>query len=193
MGHARKQLFFGKEAFPSRTCPICNSTDADTWLYILLKCKQQHIHALITKRHNRAVWEIRKLIVSARISRYYTLMNVGTHNDLPQENTVPPWLLSYICGTQRYHCNARLKPDILCIIGHSYNHPPRIPYTRYHHGGKHRKVDNLWSLHPFIANELTTCWYHGNARANIGEQKRNYMEQRHLFYSMSHKISICLL
>jgi hypothetical protein len=39
MGHARKQLFFGREAFPSRTCPICNSTDADTWLHVPLKCK----------------------------------------------------------------------------------------------------------------------------------------------------------
>ena len=30
MGHTRKQLFFGREAFPSRTCLICNSTDANT-------------------------------------------------------------------------------------------------------------------------------------------------------------------
>ena len=49
MGHARKQLFFGREAYPSNTCPICNSPDADTWLHVLPKCKQQHIHALITK------------------------------------------------------------------------------------------------------------------------------------------------
>ena len=34
------------------------------------------------------------------------------------------WILLYTCGTQRCHCNARLKPDILCIIGHLYNHPP---------------------------------------------------------------------
>jgi hypothetical protein len=70
MGHARKQLFFGKEAFPSRTCPICNSTNADTWIHVLLKWKQQHIHALITKRHNKAVWEIRKLTLSTR-STYF--------------------------------------------------------------------------------------------------------------------------
>ena len=131
MGHARKQLFFGREAFPSRTCPICNSTDAETWLHVLLKCKQQHIHALITKRHNKAVWEIRRLILTNKISRHYTLMNAGTHNDTPQENTVPPWLLPCTCSTQRCHCNARLKPDILCIIGHPHNHPspPQKPYT----------------------------------------------------------------
>ena len=126
MGHARKQLFFGREAFPSRTCPICNSTDGDTWLHVLLKCKQQHIHALITKIHNKAVWEILKLIVSTRISRHYTLMNVGTYNEIPQENTVPSWLLPCTCDTQRCHCNARLKLDILCIIGHPYA-PPQKP------------------------------------------------------------------
>ena len=43
--------------------------------------------------------------------------------------------------------------------------------NQYVMGRKHGKVDNLWSLHPFIASELTTCWYHGNAGANIGEQK----------------------
>jgi hypothetical protein len=38
MGNARKQLFFGIERFPTITCPICNSLEADTWLHLLLKC-----------------------------------------------------------------------------------------------------------------------------------------------------------
>ena len=49
MGHAQKQLFLGREAYPSKTCLICNSPNAVTWLHVLLKYKQQHIHALITK------------------------------------------------------------------------------------------------------------------------------------------------
>jgi hypothetical protein len=124
MGHARKQLFFGRTAYPSHTCPICNSVEADTWLHVLLKCKQQHIHALITNRHNKAVWEIRKLLVSNKITRHYILMNAGTYNDHPPENTVPTWLLPCTCDTHRCHCNARLKPDILCVLGHPYNSPP---------------------------------------------------------------------
>ena len=62
MGHARKQLFFGREAYPSKTCHVCISLEVDTWLHVLLKCKQQHMHALITKKHNKIVWELRKLI-----------------------------------------------------------------------------------------------------------------------------------
>jgi hypothetical protein len=127
MGQARKQLFFGREAYPSKTCPICNSLDADTWLHVLLKCKQKHIHTLISKRHNKIVWKIRKLILSNKISRHYTLMNAGTYNEQTQENTVPTWLLPCTCGTHRCNCNAGFKPKILCVIEHPYNHPHHKP------------------------------------------------------------------
>jgi hypothetical protein len=128
MGNAKKQLFFGIERFPSNTCPICNSSDADTWLHVLLKCNQHHIHALRTKRHNKAVWELRKLILSSQKSRCYILMNAGTFNNNPQENTVPTWLLPCTCTQQRCHCNARLKPDLLCIKGFPHqNTPPTNP------------------------------------------------------------------
>ena len=93
MGHTRKQLFFGRDAYPSHTCLICNSSEVDTWLHVLLKCKQQHVHALITNKHNKAVWEIHKLLISNKVSRHYILMNAGTYNELSQENTVPTWLL----------------------------------------------------------------------------------------------------
>ena len=43
-------FFVGREAYPLITCPICNLLDVDTWLHVLLQCKQQHIHALITKK-----------------------------------------------------------------------------------------------------------------------------------------------
>jgi hypothetical protein len=51
-------------------------------------------------------------------------MNANTYNGLPQDNTIPTWLLPCTCGTQRCHCNAIFKPYILCIIGHPYNYPP---------------------------------------------------------------------
>jgi hypothetical protein len=124
MGHAKKQLFFDKNKYPSNTCPICNSLDAHTWLHILLKCKQQHIPMLITKIHNKAVCEIRKFIISNKISWHYTLMNASTYNGLPQENTIPTWLLLCTCNAQRCHYNVRFKPDILCIICHPYNYLP---------------------------------------------------------------------
>ena len=128
MGNFRKQLFFGIERFPSTTCSICNSTDPDTWLHVLLKCKHPHMHGLIVQRHNAAVREIRKLLLSASESRCLIYMNAGTFNDKPPENTVPPWLLPCTCNTQKCHCNARLKPDLLCVQGLEHNsYPPDTP------------------------------------------------------------------
>jgi hypothetical protein len=68
MGNARKQLFFGPALFPSITCPICPSPDPDTWKHLLLSCTQQHIHTLCIQRHNKAVWELHKLLVSSHTS-----------------------------------------------------------------------------------------------------------------------------
>jgi hypothetical protein len=53
-------------------------------------------------------------------------MNAGTFNNNPQENTVPNWLLPCTCNTQRCHCNARFRPDILCVKGLPYQNDPPI-------------------------------------------------------------------
>jgi hypothetical protein len=126
MGNAHKQLFFGTDLYPSITCSIHNSLEPDTWFHVLLTCKQQHIHALRTTRHNKAVVELRKLIISSSNSRCYILMNASTFNANPLENIVPPWLLPYTCQHQRCQCNARFKPDILCIRGIPYQHNPLL-------------------------------------------------------------------
>ncbi len=100
----------------------------DTWLLVLLKCNHHHIHAIRVKRHNKAIWTLCKLIMSTYKSRCYTLMNAGTFNNNPPENTVPTWLLPCTCINLRCQCNARLKPDILCIKGLPYkNTPPTLP------------------------------------------------------------------
>ena len=124
MGNARKQTFFGHAWFPSISCSICNSTNPDTWLHVLLHCQNRYIHGLIVKRHNEAVWEICKLIITSNISRCFIQMNAGIFNDKPQENTVPSWLLPCTCNTQKCHCNARLKPDIICVKSLLYEAPP---------------------------------------------------------------------
>ena len=128
MGNAKKQLFIGIKSFPSITYPICNSFDGDTWLHVLLKCNHHHIHALRTKRHNKAVWELRKLILSTQKSRCYTLNECGDIYRNPQDNTTPTWILLCTCRQQRCHCNARFKPDLLCVreLPHQST-PPTLP------------------------------------------------------------------
>ena len=128
MGNACKQLFFGPTLFPHITCSLCHSPKPDTWKHVLLSCTQQHIHALRIKRHNKAVWELPKLLLSHPNTKCYTLMNAGTHNTLPHDNTVPAWLLPCTCTTPRCHCNACFQPDLLCVHGIPYQHqPPTAP------------------------------------------------------------------
>ena len=126
MGNAKKTIILDREAYPSITCSICNSLEFDTWLHILLNCKQRHIHALQIIRHNNAVWALRKLLISSKHSRCYILMNARTFKDKPLENTISPWLLPCSCSHQRCHCNARFKPDKICIKGLPYQANPPI-------------------------------------------------------------------
>jgi hypothetical protein len=58
-------------------------------------------------------------------------MNAGTFNNNPQENIVPTWLLPCTCEQQRCHCNARFKPDLLCIkeLPHQSTPPPHPTYN----------------------------------------------------------------
>ena len=37
-----------------------------------------------------------------------------------QDNTIPPWILSYTCITTRSECLAKLRPDIVYIQGAAY-------------------------------------------------------------------------
>jgi ribonuclease HI len=129
MGNARKHLFWN-ELFPNINCSLCRMIQPDTWLHILLCCKEPNIHRLRISRHNKAVHEIRKLLISNTKSRCFTLVNAGKSEGHIQENTVPNWLLPCSCNnqTQRCQCNAKLRPDILCIRNHPYNaEPPQEP------------------------------------------------------------------
>jgi hypothetical protein len=102
----------------------------NTWLHILLCCTEPHIHKLRINRHNKAVHEIRKLLISNIKPRCVIPVNAGKSDGQTQENTVPNWLLPCRCNnqTQRCQCNARLRLDILCIRNHPYNaEPPQDP------------------------------------------------------------------
>jgi hypothetical protein len=136
MGNERKHLFWN-ELFPNINCSLCQIIQPDTWLYLLLCCTKPHIHKLRINRHNKAVQEIRKFLISNTESRCYILMNVGKTDERLQENTVPHWLLPCTCNNQthRCQCNAKLRLDILCIRNHPYNaEPPNQPINGTIHG-----------------------------------------------------------
>ena len=129
MGNARKHLFWN-EIFPNINCSLCRMIQLDTWLHILLCCKEPHIRKLYISRHNKAVHEIHKLLISNTKSCCFTLVNAGKIDGQTHENTIPNQLLPCSCNTQaqQCQCNSKLQPNILCIRNHPYNvEPPQEP------------------------------------------------------------------
>jgi hypothetical protein len=108
---------------------VLNTQSIDTWSHLLLACTNPNIHKLRIKRHNNTIWEIHKLLLSNKISRYLILINVGKNNNKTQDNIVPDWLLPCSCPNKSCHYNARKNPDILLMINHPYNNPPPMQPT----------------------------------------------------------------
>lgn len=96
MDNACKQLFFGPHLYPTISCSICNSLDPDTWKHVLLSCKQHQIHALCIKRHNKAIWEICKLLIQSNKSRCLFLC---TH----AHSIIAPLKIWFLHGYYRAH------------------------------------------------------------------------------------------
>jgi hypothetical protein len=78
------------------------------------------------QRHNNAVWELHKFFFNTRTSRCFTLVNIRAKNNKAQDNTVPSWLLLYICPTKPCKCNIRLKSNILLVLNHPHDKPPLV-------------------------------------------------------------------
>jgi hypothetical protein len=88
MGNVQKHLFWPLR-YPSITCSLCTTNKVDTWPHVLFSYPQPHLHALRVKRHNKAVWEIRKLLLSLPLSRCLILMNAGYLTIIPQTIQYP--------------------------------------------------------------------------------------------------------
>jgi hypothetical protein len=215
MENARKHLFWN-ELFPNINCSLCRMIQQDTWLHILLCYIEPHIHKPCINRHNKVVHEIRKLLISNSKSRCFILVNTGKFEGQPQENTVPNWLLPCSCNnqTQRCQCNAKLRPDILCIRNHPYNtDPPQesnhtltvqfIEFTycnnRYSPKKIQEKTDKYlglindikakgWNVDPLIT---LTIGARGSTHKNtISELKRAYALPKNIIEPMVSQLNI---
>lgn len=71
VGHGQKQTFFGRSLL-IKNMPYLKFMAT----YATSNTTQQYIHALITQRHNTTIWKLWRLLISNKISRHYTLMNV---------------------------------------------------------------------------------------------------------------------
>ena len=120
MGNHRKHIFW-PNLYPNPNYTLCPNNAIDTWLHLLSTCSKPHIKGLHIACHNKAVHTLQ----TSKHTRYYTLVNAGHQNSRSQDNTVPQWLLQCTCPTTPCTCLARLRPNILCVLGApTYSQPP---------------------------------------------------------------------
>jgi ribonuclease HI len=175
MGNHRKSIFWPL-THPNPNCTLCNRNERDTWPHLLSICEHPYLKGLRIARHNKAVHLITQTLQANKHTRFFTIVNAGHINNRPQETTVPEWLLACTCPQTPCQCQAKLRPDVLCMIGApnnitlpvlpSSNHTIQFIEFTYCHdrfpdqaiAQKHAKYDPLnhaihhkgWKINPVI-------------------------------------------
>ena len=122
MGNHRKNIFWPLK-FQNPNCTLCHKNDRDTWPHLLSICEHPYLKGLRIARHNKAIHLITQTLQANKHTSYYTLTNACNLNNNNQERSVPEWLIDCTCTQTRCQCHAKLRPDILCILG-APNHTP---------------------------------------------------------------------
>ena len=124
MGNHRKNIFWPL-THPNPNCTLCKRNDRDTWPHLLSTCEQPYLKCLRIARHNKAVYLITQTLQAHKSTRFFTLTNAGHQNNTPPKRTIPEWFLDCTCTQATCQCQAKLSPDITCIIGAQtkYKHP----------------------------------------------------------------------
>jgi hypothetical protein len=118
--------------FQNPNCTLCDKHDRDTWPHLLSMCKHPYLKGLRITRHNKAVHLITQTLRVNKHIRCYTLTNTGNLNNINQEQTVPEWLIECTCTQTRCQCHAKLRPNIMCILGVPNHTPtPLLPSHTY--------------------------------------------------------------
>lgn len=89
----------------------------DTCLHLLSCCTNQHENNLYTNKRNKVVHTLAATLMAPPTTRCFTLINASKTNDHTLENLVLSWLLPCTCYLPRCKFPAKLRLDILSILG----------------------------------------------------------------------------
>ena len=116
MGNHRKNIFWPLQ-YQNPNCTLCQSNDRDTWPHLLSTCEYPYLKGLRITSHNKVVYLIIQTLQANKNTRFLILINAGNLNNQPPDHTVLEWLLACRCSQRKCQCQAKLRPDIVCIIG----------------------------------------------------------------------------
>lgn len=116
MGNHRKNLFWPFQ-YQNPNCTLCQSNDRDTWPHLLRTCKNPYLKGLRITRHNKAIHLITQTLQANKNTKFFTMINTGNLNNQLPDHTISEWLIAYTCSQTKCQYQAKLRPDITCIIG----------------------------------------------------------------------------
>ena len=96
---------------------LCYNNNIDTWPYLLSTCEHPYLKGFKIARHNKVIHLITQTSQANKNTRFYTLTDACYLNNKPLKQTIPNWLLKCTCSQPTCQCQAKLRPDNLCIIG----------------------------------------------------------------------------
>ena len=195
MGNHRKNIFWPLK-YQNPNCTLCRTNDRATWPHLLSTCEHPYLKGLRIARHNKAVHLTTQTVQANENAGFFTLTNAGKLINQPPDQTVPEWLLKCTCTQEPCQCQAKLSPDIMCIIGapnqtrtpilpspnytiqfieSTYYHDIFLEQARSHKHAKHDPLittlhNNGWETNPLIT---ITAGVRGAIHENSIEQLIN--------------------
>ena len=104
-----------------------SKNDRDTWPHLISMCEHPYLKGLRIALHNNAVHLITQNITSQQ-AHPITLINACNLNNTNQQQIVPEWLLERTCTQTKCRLQARLRLDVLCVLGAPNQTPtPLLP------------------------------------------------------------------
>ena len=116
MGNRRKNIFWPL-THQNPNCTLCPRNDMDTWPHILSTCEHPYLKGLRIAIHNKTLYLITQTLQAHKNNHFFTLTNAGHLNNNPPEQIIPDWLLQCTCTQTTCQYQAKLRPEIMCIIG----------------------------------------------------------------------------
>ena len=126
--------------FPSPNYTLCTKNKRNTSPHLLSTFNNQYLKGLIIVIHNKSIHLIAHTLQTNKFTRFFTFVNIETHDSSPPASTTPNWILSCTYTNPPCLCLSKLRPHILCILGApEKNQTPITPPMPTH--------SNLLNLH----------------------------------------------
>lgn len=108
MGHSQKNDFFWALTHTNPNCNLFANNDKNMWPHLLSTCTNQNIKLLD---------KTKLCILSHKCYKPTRALDSSQSQTQEHKLTILEWLLACYCNNKPWQCMARLRHDMICIVG----------------------------------------------------------------------------